>query len=222
MRSSESPGASSHVTHRKNIPRQCSLFKLGPIQSFSTLIQHCSVKILCFSFLWPSQKTNIFLIYWNFGKITCFGLLPWSHMPTDWSKITNLLKNKRTYYRRPTFTFTPIKIQSILTFYILLQNMFLPQMYFSCTSSTPPRMWIYKKGKVQFTNEWNSKQDKWATDNVGRTILGKVLQWFMTCALSFVISGQKLLKIVQMTGKWDKNCVKKKKQMRINKDEVMD
>ena len=28
-------------------------------------------------------------------------------MPTDWSKITNILKNKRKFYRRPTFTFTP-------------------------------------------------------------------------------------------------------------------
>ena len=44
----------------------------------------------------------------------------------------------------------------------------------------------------------------------------------MTCALSFVISGQKLLKIVQMTWKYDTKCVKKKKQMSINKDEVMD
>ena len=48
----------------------------------------------------------------------------------------------------------------------------------------------------------------------------------MTRALSFVGSGQKLLKIVQMTGKWEEKCVKKKKQMRIcatiNNDGLMD
>ena len=34
----------------------------------------------------------------------------------------------------------------------------------------------------------------------------------MTRTLGFVKSGQKLLKIVQMTGKWDDKCVKKKKR----------
>ena len=57
---------------------------------------------MCFSFLWPSQKTNIFLILFKFCRTTCFGLLPWSHLPMDWSMITNLLESKLTFTNNST------------------------------------------------------------------------------------------------------------------------
>ena len=41
------------------------------------------------------SKDQHFLSLLNFGRITCFGLLPWSHLPMDWSMITNLLETNK-------------------------------------------------------------------------------------------------------------------------------
>ena len=36
-----------------------------------------------------SKDQQIFSYFIEFGRITCFGMSPWSHMPMEWSMITN-------------------------------------------------------------------------------------------------------------------------------------
>ena len=56
---------------------------------------------LCFSFPWPSQKTNIFWIYWNLADNMLHCVLPWSHLVRN----QILLKNKQIICRHLAFTF---------------------------------------------------------------------------------------------------------------------
>ena len=80
---------------------------------------------LCFSFPWPSQKTNIFWIYWNLADNMLHCVLPWSHLVRN----QILLKNKQIICRHLAFTFPehPLRVfflPSSTILMILLLNLF--------------------------------------------------------------------------------------------------